>query len=74
MTEALTDRLLRATVGSCTCMTKTPELKHHDSMCHYRLFEEAREALIGAENNTDLHVPAGAAKRLWMGFDENDEE
>lgn len=42
----LIDRLSSACVAGCTCMTKTPEVKHHDSLCHYRLFTEAIEALI----------------------------
>ena len=38
-------RLAMAQVASCTCETKTPEIRHHDEMCHFRLFSEAYAAL-----------------------------
>lgn len=39
--EPLKMRLLKATIGSCSCDTKTHELAYHDPMCHFRLFSEA---------------------------------
>jgi len=43
--EPLTDRLGRATAGSCNCNTKTPDVQFHDAMCYYRLFCEARDEI-----------------------------
>jgi len=45
----LLHRLNMAAVGGCTCMTKTPERQHHATMCHYRLFDEAREEIMKLE-------------------------
>lgn len=49
ITRRLLDRLQRAQVGGCTCLTKTPELSYHKDTCHYRLFEEATAALFKME-------------------------
>lgn len=43
--RSLVDRLFEAQVASCSCQTKTPEIRYHDPMCHYRLFAEAWDAL-----------------------------
>jgi hypothetical protein len=40
-TADLTERLLRAAVGGCTCLTKSPDIQWHDTLCHYRLFTES---------------------------------
>lgn len=32
-------------LGKCTCLTKTPELKHHDPRCTYRLAKEIENEL-----------------------------
>ena len=37
----LNERLLRASIGGCTCRTKSPDIQWHDPLCHYRLFCEA---------------------------------
>ena len=37
--------LRRADLGSCTCMTKTPEPKYHAENCRHRLIMEAISAL-----------------------------
>lgn len=29
------------TIGTCSCMTKTPALEHHDPNCRYRIAAEA---------------------------------
>lgn len=42
--EALVGLLYLACFGSCTCETKTPELKHHSESCTYRRFSEAIES------------------------------
>ncbi len=34
------EKLNRATVASCTCLTKTPEVEYHDENCRYRLLRE----------------------------------
>ncbi len=47
----LLHRLSMASVGGCSCLTKTPELVHHATMCHYRLFEEARQEILKLEGD-----------------------
>jgi hypothetical protein len=47
--RAAGDKLLQIEVGGCTCLTKTPELEHHDARCHYRLAAEASQFLAAAE-------------------------
>lgn len=37
--------LLKMTIGSCTCRTKTPDHTCHNKCCRYRLLTEARLAL-----------------------------
>ena len=39
-------RLTRATVGSCTCTTKTPDVRYHDAQCLYRVLCDARAAIV----------------------------
>jgi hypothetical protein len=41
----LVDRLWQASVAGCSCVTKTPEIKFHDELCHYRLHMECVQAL-----------------------------
>lgn len=36
------ERVLELTVGTCTCLTKTPEPEYHDSSC---LYKRARDIL-----------------------------
>ncbi len=43
--DALLDRLTGLMVGGCTCMTKTPELAHHDPQCKYRVASEAYDTI-----------------------------
>jgi hypothetical protein len=43
--EPLVDRLIQASVGGCSCHTKSPELKWHDPLCHFRLFSECIEVI-----------------------------
>ena len=62
MSDKLHENLILATVGSCTCHTKTPELKHHAVDCHYKLFIQAASRIseleaanrIGAKAHDDL--------------------
>ncbi len=37
--------LQRLTIGTCSCLTKTPELRFHDKHCTYRLASEVIDAL-----------------------------
>lgn len=39
-------------VGSCSCLTKTPEVRFHDEYCRYRIISEA----LGTPK--ELHPPA----------------
>lgn len=34
------EKLLSAMIGSCTCLTKTPEAGYHKENCRYRLLKE----------------------------------
>lgn len=43
--NGLLDRLHLATIGSCTCLTKTPDPQYHDNMCPYRLYRESAEEI-----------------------------
>ncbi|MDP3137737.1 MAG: hypothetical protein Q8N17_15565 [Burkholderiaceae bacterium] len=43
---SIEERLVRATVASCSCMTKTPAPHHHDEMCRYRLFMDAYSEIV----------------------------
>lgn len=39
--QRLRDAMLKATVGSCSCLTKTPDYKYHRDYCGYRILMEA---------------------------------
>jgi len=43
--QGLLARLLLAQVGGCNCTTKSDNILHHASCCHYRLHTEAHEEL-----------------------------
>lgn len=34
-----------AIIGSCTCLTKTNEVKYHREDCHYRIVSEAEDRI-----------------------------
>ena len=36
-------------VGSCNCMTKTPEAKYHDELCYYRMLSEKADSTDGLD-------------------------
>lgn len=42
----IADRLLFATIASCTCLTKTPDHEWHQENCKYRIVIEAREEIL----------------------------
>lgn len=46
----LREALGKLTIGTCTCMTKSPEVKFHGERCTYRIaktaLEEAKETVI----------------------------
>lgn len=60
----LTERLFRAQVGGCTCLTKTPELRYHDAQCHYRLFSEASDEIGRLEQENQRLVARLSAAGL----------
>jgi hypothetical protein len=33
-------KLLNLSIGSCSCMTKTPVIYYHDENCRYRILQE----------------------------------
>lgn len=37
--------LIAAAIGSCTCLTKSPVLGHHDADCRYLKISNALEAI-----------------------------
>ena len=39
--EALIERLILGSVGSCTSNVKSPDIEWHNPMCRYRLLVEA---------------------------------
>lgn len=39
--KVLKTALLKASIGSCSCMTKTPDYKYHAESCNYRFIGEA---------------------------------
>lgn len=41
----LIQKLMLAQIGSCTCLTKTPEVSWHDATCRYRVLAEAADEL-----------------------------
>jgi hypothetical protein len=41
----LDDELLRLSVASCECLTKTPEIQYHDPSCRFRVLQECQIAL-----------------------------
>jgi hypothetical protein len=41
----LNERLLRVSLGGCSCLTKAPDIKWHDQFCHYRVCVEALEEI-----------------------------
>jgi len=51
--------LIMRTQGSCTCLTKTPNVEYHNVSCRYRLImEEADEAYRKARTDSSGSVPS----------------
>lgn len=48
--ESIRYKLLKLQMGSCTCCTKTPEVKYHLADCNYRLASEMLEYVQGIHN------------------------
>ena len=48
--EQLSRLLSHLTIGSCTCMTKTPELLYHTPECKYRLAAQAQQIVLLLSN------------------------
>lgn len=56
---AVESKLIKIIVGGCTCSTKTPELRYHDSRCHFRLASEAMQLLDGFSPASTPTSPSG---------------
>lgn len=72
----LMERLVRAQVAGCTCLTKTPELRFHDPHCTYRLVREAGddiERLRGLLRRAYLHHTATSLPLAVARFGSRDE-
>ncbi len=54
----LIERIERATVASCSCLTKTPDWQYHEINCRYRLLQEAADQLRDHEAGFDLRWKA----------------
>lgn len=44
--DALEGRLIKASVASCTCGTKTPDNRFHAEDCHWRAIIEAYDVIV----------------------------
>lgn len=55
----LLHRMDLAMLGSCTCVTKTPDIAFHDEKCRYRVLREASAELTG--------IPVMAAAQRDVG-------
>lgn len=64
--EPLVDRLIQASIGGCSCQTKSPELRWHDPLCHFRLFSECIEAIGGMETARRMPLPSRDAERAKL--------
>lgn len=77
-TETLVNKLYEEAVGSCSCLTKTPEVSAHAEDCKYRILMDraARlEPVLGyKESQTEEegaeHKRSGLVKNLWVGENE----
>jgi len=58
--NALGESLIRLSVGSCSCGTKSPEISFHASDCRYRISASALETL-GTLRNTVLSLSHSAS-------------
>lgn len=56
--RSLIDRLEDAQVGSCSCLTKSPDVEHHHTTCRFRLFAEAAQELRERERSFELRWAA----------------
>lgn len=45
MIQSTTLKLLQHTIASCTCFTKTNDIKYHNEDCRYRVISEAIEEI-----------------------------
>lgn len=49
-------KLISAIAGSCTCMTRIPDIKYHNQQCNYRLLMELFDALDETINRPERSV------------------
>lgn len=52
MTEPLSSRILKNMIGSCDCVTKTPDPKFHLDDCLYRVLSECYDVISAVEDLT----------------------
>jgi hypothetical protein len=52
------DRLASLTIGTCSCDTMTPELKHHSEACRFRVAMEALDLMPSLEPAPPPHGDA----------------
>lgn len=65
---SIEERLIRATLASCSCQTKTPAPHHHDEMCRYRLFMDAYSEIVKHKTRV-AELEAQMAKSLLPAGD-----
>jgi hypothetical protein len=45
--------MLYGNLASCSCLTKTPELKYHDPKCNFRVWMEQEDATDKKEPSSE---------------------
>lgn len=67
LAEGVLNRLGVLTVGTCSCNTMTPELKHHAEACRYRIAAEALDLARPLLTATPSYAEGRAAGRFKVG-------
>ena len=52
----ITHKLQLISIGSCDCLTKTPDIEYHDKFCRYRLITEAIRYIEKLESDDNNEV------------------
>lgn len=72
--HALLRRMDAAMLGSCTCVTKTPDIAFHDEKCRYRVLSEASAVIAGiptivaAQRDVGRQQYAQEVTALWTDY------
>ena len=53
MIKDLLERITTATISSCNCGTKTPDVNYHKETCRYRVLEECYRVLSKIQDALD---------------------